>query len=277
MTLLKRGRRPIAAMAMTIIGMIAAALTTLLTANPAQAVWPFPDAPCSLASTNGTATGKWLVYGFDYPRQYNLHVPAGLTGPAPLLISLHDYQSDAAGQETASGWSTYADSKKFIVAYPSGTNGTWVPMDGNPDAAFIKALAVQISKDHCVNPKRTFVEGKFLGGEMSEKVACDDSDVFAGAILYDTRDIQPLGSCNPANPVAVGVLQPENDGTNDLVAGRALRDIWRTKDGCTGTGTAWSTRMAPKARCTAPATAARLCCGAPTRASAWLRTPPVPR
>src|SRR5262245_52973361 len=60
---------------------VAATLAALCSFQPASAA-------CSLTPTNGTVTKLSWVSGQGL-RSYNLRVPAGLTGPAPLLVVAH--------------------------------------------------------------------------------------------------------------------------------------------------------------------------------------------
>jgi len=219
-------------------GPVVALLAAAGTAAPAFAQLPFfPPAGCGLTPTNGTES-KSMIYSFtDYPRQYSIHVPAGLSGQVPLLVSLPDNGGTPATQETKTGWTPYSDSKKFIVVYPQGNNNVFNPMDQNPDKDFLRALVAEVSKTYCIDATRVYIEGQGVSGAMSEKMACVAADVYASAGFYEDRTNPLLYSCTPSRKIAVGVLQPEDGVMVSVSDGAALRDTWIARNGCSTTGT----------------------------------------
>lgn len=196
---------------------------------------------CSLAPTGGTITRPIGT------RTYNLNVPAGLTGSAvPLLLSLHGNGEGVTIEESNSGWTPYAASRHFIVAYPAGT-GTglnWDYAQGSADVTFLRAVVADIAATWCVNPSRVHAAGYSNGAVMAERLACDASDVFASVAAlagssptYPTPTAPSGSPCTLTRPIAVGIFQGLFDPISSYVIGTMNRDEWIARNGCPATGT----------------------------------------
>jgi polyhydroxybutyrate depolymerase len=219
----------------------AVAAATALFGGVLNALAPSPadataTATCSLTSTGGTVT-KTVWVGVE-ARSYNLHVPAGLTAASPLLIDLHGLGSNAFFQEQTSGWSPYADAKKFIVAYPAGSSWgqAWDFSEGSSDVTFLRAVVKDIKAQYCVDAARVFAEGGSLGGYMSQRLACDAEDVFASFVstISGPLDASP---CSLSRPVSAGIVNVENDPLFPTANSIKARDLWLNRDGCTSAST----------------------------------------
>lgn len=219
------------------VSLIGGLLASLGAALPAHASAP---AACSTASTNGTKTVSLWV-GLDQGfRSYNLHVPTGLTGSAPLLIDLHGLGSNAFFQETTSGWSTYADSKKFIVAYPAGTawGQAWDVGEGSADVVFLTKVVADIKAKYCVDGKRVFSEGGSMGGFMSQRMLCDAEGVFASGASTISSSLDYFGGpCTLSRGVSFAAFGAENDPLFGSLSVHQ-KDWWVAKNSCSTTGTA---------------------------------------
>ncbi|HVK20193.1 MAG TPA: PHB depolymerase family esterase [Actinokineospora sp.] len=181
---------------------------------------------CSLSGTGGTVT---RTIGL---RSYNLRVPAGLTAPAPLLLSIHGLGSFPFGQEFTTGWSGYADSHKFIVAYPAGNFNHWNVDRGSPDVTFLRSVVNAISATYCVDSRRVYAEGGSLGSWMAQRLACDAADMFAAVSGSSGGAPTWWGACTPSRPVGVSLFHGESDPLINVALGRAARDEWVARDSC---------------------------------------------
>jgi poly(hydroxyalkanoate) depolymerase family esterase len=124
-----------------------------------------------------------------------LYVPAGLAGPAPLVIVLHGCTQDAATYDHGSGWSTLADRHGFILLFPEQRRANnpllcfnWFePGDtkrGSGEAASIRSMIDAVTRAHEVDPERIFVTGLSAGGAMASVMLATYPELFAaGAIL----------------------------------------------------------------------------------------------
>ena len=217
----RSARRPIA---------LLAAVAALAAAAPAPAAAAEPG--CTLTSTGGTVT---RTLG---DRTYLLHVPAGLTGPeVPLLLSLHGAGSSGSQDEQFTGWSGFARSRGFIVAYPNARDSTgrlWDPYAaGSADVAFLRDVVRDISARWCVNPRRVHADGWSNGAVMSQRAACDAADLFASVTSYagGTPTLNGTAApCRPSRPISVGLIAGMLDPVYAGLAANASE--WRRYDAC---------------------------------------------
>lgn len=207
-------------------------LTTTVVFSPA----PASAANCTMESTHGTVTR------FIGNRKYALNVPPGLKGSAPLMISLHGTGDTAAGMEAETGWSSYAATHHFIVAYPQGIAlaKTWHFEQGSIDVAFLTGLVRDVESTWCVDARRVYAEGWSNGGIMAQRLACDAADVFAAVAGWESSDaIDPnpatfsLGTpCVPGRPISVGIFQGRLDPISSPIVGAINVLSWIRRDSC---------------------------------------------
>ncbi|REE95925.1 alpha/beta hydrolase family esterase [Thermomonospora umbrina] len=213
-----------AAMIATVVAPMASAQAT--TARPATT----QVAACTLTPTNGTVPRT--VGG----RQYLVNVPSGLTGQVPLLLALHGGGEGGANHETNSGWTQFAAQKKFIVAYPTGSEMNYPPSwklgQDSADVDHLRDVVDDIAATWCVNPARVHAAGFSNGGQMAARLACDESDKFASVATHAgplmTLDCLPL-----PRKIAVGVSVGVNDPLKWAMEGQ--RAAWVQNNECPGT------------------------------------------
>ncbi|MGZ8297471.1 MAG: extracellular catalytic domain type 1 short-chain-length polyhydroxyalkanoate depolymerase [Allosphingosinicella sp.] len=123
------------------------------------------------------------------------YVPAGIEGPAPLVVVLHGCTQDAAVYDHGSGWSTLADRHGFILLFPEQQRSNnpmlcfnWFSGNdtqrGMGEAASIRSMIEAMTKAHEIDRKRIFVTGLSAGGAMASVMLAAYPDTFAaGAII----------------------------------------------------------------------------------------------
>ncbi len=204
---------------------------------PASAAAQTPG--CTL-SGSGTTVNRDLG-----ARSYELHVPANLSGSeVPLLLSLHGFGSTGTQDELFTGWSGFADSHNFIVAYPNGRpdvgTGAWDPyIEGSPDVPFLREVVADISADYCIDTDRVHADGWSNGAVMSQRAACDAADTFASVTSYAggtpaLAGAAPAG-CDPSRPISVGLIVGQFDFTFAGLSQNASE--WRDYNSCSASAT----------------------------------------
>jgi predicted esterase len=160
-----------------------------------------------------------------------LHLPTDYTPTRawPLLLALHGTSgfsgtAPAAAQQVRSDWSSWADSRGFIVLAPvaSGANGSWEP---DVDIPVIFAALDDTMARYNVERTRIDMWGYSAGGHLAHALALNDTDYFAaygvsaGALTQYacTDDGSPPPSCSalldgaqPKIPVDIhiGIMDP---------------------------------------------------------------------
>ncbi len=167
------------------------------------------------APASGDTTRTLTVNGIE--RSYVIHVPSSYDGsqPVPLVMDFHGGGGNAKTQINTSNFEPLADQKEFIVVYPNGDGRigdkllTWnggtccgyAVKNHIDDVGFVRAVIADIEASYKIDPKRIYATGLSNGGIMSQRLACDASDVFAaiGPVSGTLNDPE----CQPKEPVSV--------------------------------------------------------------------------
>ncbi len=157
-------------------------------------------------------------------RSYLLDVPAGLTGPAPVIFVLHG--GGGSGQRTRrmTGLHEAGAEHGFVTVYPQGVANHWNDarrsavviekqgMGGADDVGFLRAVAARLVADGIADPARIHALGLSNGGMMTFRLACEAADVFAAfvpVIANLPENAEP--DCQPSRPLSMMVM----NGTAD--------------------------------------------------------------
>ena len=183
-------------------------------------------------------------------RHYLLHIPPSYQAGSAvsLVINFHGYKSNSSQEENLTGMSPKADRENFIVVYPDGIDSTWFTgpgAEGEADLQFLRDLIVSLESQYSVDPQRIYATGISNGGGMTNRVACEMSDLIA-AIAPDSGAYNFWHDCKPSRPVPVLAFHglddnivPYEGGTPEIM----LPPIeewamdWATRNGCSSTPT----------------------------------------
>lgn len=221
---------------------------------------------CCLAACAAEKGGveKFRFRHGGYERAYLVYSPPGLdrTKKYPLLVILHGGGGDGIGMRMLTGhcFERRADKLGAIVAYPDALEKNWNDYRGDPgrkaqrenidDAAFLEAMAAEISAKYPVDAARVYAAGISNGAMMSYTLACRASGTFAAvAAVAGSMPENLVPACSPPRPVPVMII----NGTEDKLVhwsggevtgpfgrrkfGRVIpvektRDFWLEKDRC---------------------------------------------
>jgi polyhydroxybutyrate depolymerase len=247
----RRWRAPLVVLVLVVLAMFVAAVAglVLLRDERAHAVAATTVAVTDVRSLPlGASTHTMAVDGIQ--RSYIVYRPAGLSGPAPLVVMLHGGFGSAEKAEQTYGWDAEADREHFLVAYPNSVGVAWNTGGGCcgqaatkkiDDVGFISAMVRQISAQADVDPARIYATGISNGGILAYTLACRTT-IFA-AIGPDSAS--QLGACDQPAPISIIHIHgtadttiPYNGGEGDVSqridgpAVPALNDTWRGIDQC---------------------------------------------
>lgn len=114
-------------------------------------------------------------------------------GKKPLVVFLHGKTQVAESGLYAADWINVAESRDFIVVFPSGgmtqERMNEIPLPGwnigkregcfQDDVAFIRAMVEDVCEREAVDESRIYVVGHSLGGAMVQRCLLEMPDVFA--------------------------------------------------------------------------------------------------
>jgi polyhydroxybutyrate depolymerase len=132
-----------------------------------------------------------IVSSGGLDREYNLYVHPRYkhNRPTPLVILLHGLSWTPEMTMQYTNLAAFADAFKFILVAPKGIGLAWNFSSGSADVAFVEDMIEAVSEDYCIHPKRIFATGTSMGGAMTQRLACDLSDLIAA--------IAPVACPNP--------------------------------------------------------------------------------
>ncbi len=160
-------------------------------------------------------------------RNYRLFLPSDLRSvPVPVVIALHGAVQTAKEFESDLGMNRIAEREKFAVVYPQGLNRVW--KDGRPaairlqfllepgdDVAFLTALTRRLVDEGIADPRRVYLTGLSMGGFMTERMACEQADLFAAiAVIAATAPKKYRQACKPSRPMPALIMH----GTADPIS-----------------------------------------------------------
>ena len=112
----------------------------------------------------------------------------------PVIIVLHGGSGgNGAGLRARRnlGLDAFARNIGAVVVYPDAVDGFWGrSKPGQPppnDEAFVRALTAKLIDRGIASRRRIFIAGISGGGMLAMKLACENSDLFAGAGAFDHR------------------------------------------------------------------------------------------
>ena len=180
-------------------------------------------------------------------REFRVYVPAtyNSANPAPVVINMHGYTSDAFQQEIYTQMNLVADTAGFICVYPNGLNNSWnsgftPPYNGGvDDVGFLSAMIDTLGSQYNVDIARVYACGMSNGGFMSFRLACDLEDRIAAiASVTGTMTTLQLSNCSASRAMPVFQIHGDNDltvvyeGNSLSVSVDSTLNFWRNINQC---------------------------------------------
>ena len=174
--------------------------------------------PAATAVPHSTGCGKVPPVGAtdltapgDVPRNitvgrqqriYRLGVPSSYkqNNPAPVVLNLHGYGSNAVQQTLYTDMPMQAAKKGFITVTPDAVGGVWQLSGTGSDDVFLTGLLKYVESSYCVNLKAVYAVGFSLGAWKVAVTACTHPGRFASIALVAV-EVHPA-KCGPISVVA---------------------------------------------------------------------------
>lgn len=201
----------------------------------------------AIPSDDENILGEDQIVSGGVTRHFLLHVPPSYDGnPIALVLNFHGYGSNSQQEQALTGMSVKADEAGFIVVYPDGIESTWYTgpvAQGEADRQFIRDLIARLETLYTIDPKRIYATGLSNGGGMTNRLACDMSDLIA-AIAPDSGAYNFWQDCNPARPIPVLAFHGLDDnivpyeGSNPQALTPSIENwaqAWAERNGCSAT------------------------------------------
>jgi len=235
-------------------------LAVALGAGLAAVAWP-----AAAAGRTQAFTLPQQPYADSQARQYKVHVPTHLSGPAPMVLALHGCRQ--THDDVLADWGLVAAAERhgfilvapFVTRYTEQRNpncwGFWLDAhrhQGRGEAEDLHQIALAVEARFPVDPQRRYVTGLSSGGAMAVVLAATHNEYFAAVasaagLPYgeDAAAVSLTGNCpgsasfhtvaravtdaqrerDDAYPIPLMVLQNQRDCTVLPAAATRLRDV----------------------------------------------------
>jgi polyhydroxybutyrate depolymerase len=205
----------------------AAAVLTTLACGSTENPGPSTSAPPAMPASG---TGTVEIGG----RQVTVHVPRSYrpARPAPLVIALHGYTSNARELETYLRLTPESEKRGFIYAYPDGStddrgNRFWNATDaccsftgsGPDDSRYLSELISTIQGAYRIDRARVYLIGHSNGAFMAFRMACEHADQVTAIVTLNGASWNDAARCRPSEPVSVLAVHSSADETIAFTGG----------------------------------------------------------
>lgn len=175
------------------------------------------DAP-ALAEARGVSDlgSRSIVVG-GVTRTYLISIPAGLHGPAPLVLLFHGLFGNAGALARQTGIVPATAAAHEILVLPqslgAGFNDGRFGPSGPNDDAFAMAIMDRLEQRGLVDPERVTVAGISNGAGMAMQIADAHPDRIAAVVSIDGEMIRASLAPRPTGPVEAVLVH----GTADAI------------------------------------------------------------
>ena len=148
----------------------------------------------------------------------------------PIIVELHGTGTDVRENlknRFFPNFATVSDLDPVIIVRPQGANRVWDVLPGKfddwrrlsgtdgvqvDDIAFLRAVVAEVIAKDGGDPRRVFLHGISVGGQMAARVACEMADTFrAVAAMLATALTSQLEECADAKPMPFLLMASKTD------------------------------------------------------------------
>lgn len=174
------------------------------------------------------------TYSGSRNRNYDVYVPAGLSGSVPMVMALHGCVQDKEDVMNDWGLKASADANGFILVTPSITSydglrskncwGFWFDQhthEGMGEPEDLHQIALEVESTYSIDPNRRFIIGFSSGGAMAAIAATTHNEYWAAAapaagLAYgETAGSVSLAGCF-GSPTMETTITTKNDMLREL-------------------------------------------------------------
>lgn len=184
----------------------------------------------------------------DLERNYDVCIPQGYNGtsPLPLLFDIHGLAMGPTMMEDMTHFCKKANEEGIIVVQPDGISNSWnagwccgsAASDELDDVGLMRAIRDDLSDELNIDLKRVYADGLSNGGMISNRIACEDTDLVAaiapvvGGISFGTQSDVDYDQCQPTRPVPVLMISGADDPLISFESQAATFERWLNLNGC---------------------------------------------
>ncbi|MEN9810218.1 MAG: hypothetical protein RLZZ488_1785 [Pseudomonadota bacterium] len=186
-------------------------------------------------------------------REYLLFTPPGYESnqPTPVVIGFHGGETSNVIFARTSRLHNLAEQNNFLVVYPNGVDKHWNDGRGtsNPnidDVGFVKTIVEDLKSIRNVNVNRIYATGISNGAFMTQRLACELSDVIAAfSAVAGSMGVNLRSACQPSRPVSMMIINspidnfvPWNGGSmkkgkgGNILSIPELVEFWKRHNSC---------------------------------------------
>jgi polyhydroxybutyrate depolymerase len=175
------------------------------------------------------ASGTYVERMVD-GRQYFIRLPNGYdpSRPYPTIFEHHGCSSSANRETNVVPLAAQVGDDAIIVRGRAEEN-CWDTNVSSDDFAYADAVREDVSARYCVDEAHRYLAGYSSGAFMANALACARGEHFRGVAVIAGGGAGGA-SCTPN--VAALVIHDQNDGTVNISNGRAARDAYADRNGC---------------------------------------------
>jgi polyhydroxybutyrate depolymerase len=152
-------------------------------------------------------------------RTYSVYLPAGMNSSRryPIVMMLHGGTQNGDRVAMQTGLGNYVDQGGFIAVFPNSIGRQWndgrEAMQSNvDDVGFLVALVRDLVATAGGDPAHVFVGGVSNGGMMTQRLACEATNVFAAYASVDANMPSRLvGICHPSRRAPIVIIESTTD------------------------------------------------------------------